>query len=146
MQLLDLPGIIEGAKDGKGRGRQVIIICLVYTFILENLFRASCFFCSWKIFNLVFVIVVVTDNDEIEFYQSSILWFYFLSLSVYYLVVLFLTLPSPPPPPFSFYAFWMQISLSSLDISVSFASLYALLFGNHFIEKSFICNSGYQYC
>lgn len=23
-QLLDLPGIIEGAKDGKGRGRQVI--------------------------------------------------------------------------------------------------------------------------
>jgi hypothetical protein len=24
MQLLDLPGIIEGAADGKGRGRQVI--------------------------------------------------------------------------------------------------------------------------
>ena len=24
VQLLDLPGIIEGAKDGKGRGRQVI--------------------------------------------------------------------------------------------------------------------------
>lgn len=23
-QILDLPGIIEGAKDGKGRGRQVI--------------------------------------------------------------------------------------------------------------------------
>ncbi len=23
IQLLDLPGIIEGAKDGKGRGRQV---------------------------------------------------------------------------------------------------------------------------
>lgn len=26
MQLLDLPGIIEGAKDGKGRGRQVIAV------------------------------------------------------------------------------------------------------------------------
>ena len=25
IQLLDLPGIIEGAKDGKGRGRQVNI-------------------------------------------------------------------------------------------------------------------------
>ena len=25
IQLLDLPGIIEGAKDGKGRGRQVAI-------------------------------------------------------------------------------------------------------------------------
>lgn len=24
LQILDLPGIIEGAKDGKGRGRQVI--------------------------------------------------------------------------------------------------------------------------
>ena len=25
-KLLDLPGIIEGAKDGKGRGRQVIAV------------------------------------------------------------------------------------------------------------------------
>ena len=24
IQILDLPGIIEGAKDGRGRGRQVI--------------------------------------------------------------------------------------------------------------------------
>jgi len=26
MQLLDLPGIIEGAKDNKGKGRQVIAV------------------------------------------------------------------------------------------------------------------------
>lgn len=26
LQLLDLPGIIEGAKDGKGRGKQVIAV------------------------------------------------------------------------------------------------------------------------
>jgi len=26
IQLLDLPGIIEGAADGKGRGRQVIAV------------------------------------------------------------------------------------------------------------------------
>lgn len=29
IQLLDLPGIIEGAKDGKGRGRQVIVSKIV---------------------------------------------------------------------------------------------------------------------
>ena len=27
IQLLDLPGIIEGASEGKGRGRQVIAVC-----------------------------------------------------------------------------------------------------------------------
>ena len=26
IQILDLPGIIQGAKDGKGRGRQVIAV------------------------------------------------------------------------------------------------------------------------
>jgi ribosome-interacting GTPase 1 len=26
IQCLDLPGIIQGAKDGKGRGRQVIAV------------------------------------------------------------------------------------------------------------------------
>lgn len=37
-QLLDLPGIIEGAKDGKGRGKQVIagklLLCGLFSMIL----------------------------------------------------------------------------------------------------------------
>uniref|UniRef100_A0A3Q3GFJ9 Developmentally regulated GTP binding protein 1 n=1 Tax=Labrus bergylta TaxID=56723 RepID=A0A3Q3GFJ9_9LABR len=34
IQLLDLPGIIEGAKDGKGRGRQVIAVARTCNLIL----------------------------------------------------------------------------------------------------------------
>eukprot|EP00735_Rhodelphis_limneticus_P014304 TRINITY_DN8308_c0_g1::TRINITY_DN8308_c0_g1_i1::g.10315::m.10315 TRINITY_DN8308_c0_g1::TRINITY_DN8308_c0_g1_i1::g.10315 ORF type:complete len:312 (+),score=51.82,sp/Q54HP3/DRG1_DICDI/73.23/7e-173,TGS/PF02824.16/1.7e-20,MMR_HSR1/PF01926.18/1.1e-19,FeoB_N/PF02421.13/8.1e-12,FeoB_N/PF02421.13/6.6e+02,Dynamin_N/PF00350.18/0.62,Dynamin_N/PF00350.18/0.03,GTP_EFTU/PF00009.22/21,GTP_EFTU/PF00009.22/6.4e+02,GTP_EFTU/PF00009.22/1.6,ArgK/PF03308.11/0.0059,ArgK/PF03308.11/7.9e+02,Miro/PF08477.8/0.019,Miro/P len=34
VQLLDLPGIIEGAKDGKGRGRQVIAVARTCSLIL----------------------------------------------------------------------------------------------------------------
>ncbi len=34
VQLLDLPGIIEGAKDGKGRGRQVIAVARTCNLIL----------------------------------------------------------------------------------------------------------------
>ncbi|XP_032145044.1 developmentally-regulated GTP-binding protein 1 [Sapajus apella] len=34
IQLLDLPGIIEGAKDGKGRGRQVIAVARACNLIL----------------------------------------------------------------------------------------------------------------
>ncbi|UKJ87789.2 developmentally regulated GTP-binding protein 1 [Theileria orientalis] len=34
IQLLDLPGIIEGAKDGKGRGKQVIAVARTCTLIL----------------------------------------------------------------------------------------------------------------
>jgi hypothetical protein len=34
IQLLDLPGIIEGAKDGKGRGRQVIATARTCSLIL----------------------------------------------------------------------------------------------------------------
>jgi small GTP-binding protein len=33
-QILDLPGIIEGAKDGKGRGRQVIAVARTCNLIL----------------------------------------------------------------------------------------------------------------
>lgn len=39
-QLLDLPGIIEGAKDGKGRGRQVIAVgrtCNLILIVLDAL-------------------------------------------------------------------------------------------------------------
>jgi hypothetical protein len=40
IQLLDLPGIIEGAKDGKGRGRQVISTARTCNLILIVLVRA----------------------------------------------------------------------------------------------------------
>ena len=39
-QMLDLPGIIEGAKDGKGRGRQVIAVartCSLIFIVLDVL-------------------------------------------------------------------------------------------------------------
>ena len=38
IQLLDLPGIIEGAKDGKGRGKQVIAVgrtCNLIVIVLD---------------------------------------------------------------------------------------------------------------
>ncbi|AIO02371.1 developmentally regulated GTP-binding protein 1, putative [Leishmania panamensis] len=34
LQMLDLPGIIEGAKDGKGRGRQIIAVARTCSLIL----------------------------------------------------------------------------------------------------------------
>merc|ERR1719259_1524349 len=40
IQLLDLPGIIEGAKDGKGRGKQVIAVartCSLIFIVLDEL-------------------------------------------------------------------------------------------------------------
>lgn len=40
LKLLDLPGIIEGAKDGKGRGRQVIAVartCSLIFIVLDVL-------------------------------------------------------------------------------------------------------------
>ena len=36
IQLLDLPGIIEGAKDGKGRGRQVRVELIHVTACSRN--------------------------------------------------------------------------------------------------------------
>lgn len=44
LQLLDLPGIIEGAKDGKGRGRQVIAVarsCDLILIVLDSSKPAS---------------------------------------------------------------------------------------------------------
>lgn len=41
IQLLDLPGIIEGAKDGKGRGRQVIAVARSCDLILITLNAAK---------------------------------------------------------------------------------------------------------
>ena len=42
VQLLDLPGIIEGAKDGKGRGRQVI----KFMQFLSEIHWHSCIICD----------------------------------------------------------------------------------------------------
>ena len=45
IQLLDLPGIIEGAKDGKGRGRQVIATartCNLIIIVLDCLKVGRC--------------------------------------------------------------------------------------------------------
>lgn len=36
IQVLDLPGIIEGAAEGKGRGRQVISAAKVWEWFLIN--------------------------------------------------------------------------------------------------------------
>ncbi|GFE53676.1 developmentally regulated GTP-binding [Babesia ovis] len=41
IQLLDLPGIIEGAKDGKGRGKQVIAVARTCSLILVVLDAAK---------------------------------------------------------------------------------------------------------
>lgn len=40
IQLLDLPGIIEGASEGKGRGRQVVFWSVIIECFNRN-------FCSW---------------------------------------------------------------------------------------------------
>lgn len=41
IQILDLPGIIEGAKDGRGRGRQVIA-GQSYLFVISSSARHDC--------------------------------------------------------------------------------------------------------
>jgi len=44
IQLVDLPGIIEGAKDGKGRGRQVIAVgrtCNLILVVLDSMNRLT---------------------------------------------------------------------------------------------------------
>ena len=44
IQLLDLPGIIEGAKDGKGRGKQVIagmLQLLLLLLVHQNIYYAQ---------------------------------------------------------------------------------------------------------
>ena len=49
IQLLDLPGIIEGAKDGKGRGRQVIGVARTCTCLMVVLDVMKSLTCRRKI-------------------------------------------------------------------------------------------------
>jgi len=54
IQMLDLPGIIEGAKDGKGRGRQVIAVArtcnliFIVLDVLKPLQQKKLMSTSWK--------------------------------------------------------------------------------------------------
>lgn len=41
VQVLDLPGIIEGAKDGKGRGKQIISVAMTCSLVLVVLDSAK---------------------------------------------------------------------------------------------------------
>lgn len=50
IQILDLPGIIEGAAEGKGRGRQVISAAKVrVSFVFMDLIRR----CTWSDFIII---------------------------------------------------------------------------------------------
>ncbi|KNZ62118.1 hypothetical protein VP01_1310g3 [Puccinia sorghi] len=80
IQILDLPGIIEGAKDGKGRGRQVIAGHLrELSSICNHVSDLSLFNCKNRSCNLLFIVLDVLKplddkrviENELEVINSS---------------------------------------------------------------------------
>ena len=61
IQILDLPGIIEGAKDGRGRGRQVIAGTIIFVAYLAKVALRLAFFSLTvaRSCNLLFIILDV---------------------------------------------------------------------------------------
>ena len=56
IQLLDLPGIIEGAKDGKGRGRQVIAVARTASLIFIGTIKKALLMFWFKLKVLIHLI------------------------------------------------------------------------------------------
>ena len=64
IQILDLPGIIEGARDGKGRGRQVVICFDLYVFAHMHLMCIyTCVFTQMRLCVCVCVCMPVYYED-----------------------------------------------------------------------------------
>jgi len=71
-QLLDLPGIIEGAKDGKGRGKQVIAGIFILYFC----------FCSFKYEFVHYKYPNLIQNNVENYSQFNIIVMSFMCIFV----------------------------------------------------------------
>ena len=69
IQLLDLPGIIEGAKDGKGRGRQVIAVARTASLIFIGMFLLNIHRLRWTLNRSI----IQTDLPYTFYYVIAVL-------------------------------------------------------------------------